>query len=78
MFVVSTHLVRVLLAVSQRGALLQYAPEVRPAGRVLFRGAYHKFFITSQYCIARASENPVNDFHCQLTGGTLCVHISSA
>jgi hypothetical protein len=28
MFVVSTHLVRVLLAVSQRGALLQYAPEV--------------------------------------------------
>ena len=35
MFVVSTHLVRVLLAVSQRGALLQYAPEVRPVGRVV-------------------------------------------
>lgn len=31
MFVVSCHLVRVLLAVSQRDALLQYTPEVRAA-----------------------------------------------
>lgn len=29
MFTVSAHLVRVLLAISQRGPLLQYVPEVR-------------------------------------------------
>jgi hypothetical protein len=43
MFVVSTHLVRVLLAVSQRGPLLQYAPEVSPAGQLLFETSHRDF-----------------------------------
>jgi hypothetical protein len=74
MFVVSTHLVRVLLAVSQRGALLQYAPEVSRAGCVML------IIFLSLYPVISIAL-PIQHhaaLNCQLAGGTLSTHLSSA